>query len=333
MADVATTFLRDQLVDRRHKLTAALNWQPQEAHLKQLLYDVDAALAKMNQGTYGVCELCHEPVEASRLMCDPLVRYCLDHLTAAERSALEYDLHAAANLQRGLLPPAESDHDGWQIAHRYRPLGAVSGDYCDLVPEEGAERGLFFFLGDVSGKGVAASMLTAQLHAIFGSLVVRRVGVAPLVNEASHIFGRSTLSPFFATLVGGRVTAEGGLEIANAGHCPPLLVRGGTVTRLEPSGVPLGIGSNGDCRAEQLRLDPGDVLLIYTDGLTEARNAEDEEYGEDRVIESLRSRSQVSARDVVNACLEDLERFLGRGAPSDDLTVMAIRRSGGAVTH
>ncbi len=327
MADVATTFLRDQLVDRRHRLSVAANWQPQESHLRQLLRDVDAALARMDHGTYGICELCHAPVEASRLISDPLVRYCLDHLSAAERSALEYDLQAAAGLQRGLLPPAETHHDGWQVAHRYRPVGAVSGDYCDLAVADAPERGLFFFLGDVSGKGVAASMLTAQLHAIFGSLVARRMGVAPLMSEASHIFCRSSLSPFFATLVGGRTGADGKLEIANAGHCPPLLVRSRTVTRLEASGLPLGITSNGEYRAEQLQLQPGDVLLIYTDGLTEARSGDDEEYGEERVIESIREGSQASARDVVNASLEGLERFLVGSALSDDLTVMAIRRS------
>ncbi len=327
MADVATTFLHDQLVDRRQKLAAVLNWQPQEAHLVRLLNDVDAALARMDQGTYGICELCHEPVEASRLIADPLTRYCLDHLSAAERSALEYDLEAAAGLQRGLLPPAETHHDGWEVAHRYRPLGAVSGDYCDLVADEAPERGLFFFLGDVSGKGVAASMLTAQLHAIFGSLVARRLGVAPLMNEASHVFGRSSLSPFFATLVGGRADAGGALEVANAGHCPPLLIRGGAVTRIEPSGVPLGIAGNGDYRVEQLQLGPGDVLLIYTDGLTEASNAADEEYGEDRVIDSIRTGIPASARDAVSTLLQGLEQFLGTAGPSDDLTVMAIRRS------
>jgi sigma-B regulation protein RsbU (phosphoserine phosphatase) len=327
MADIAVSFLHEQLLDRRQRLTSAVTWAPDERHLRQLLSDVDAALARMDQGTFGICDVCHEPVEASRLMADPLVRYCLDHLTAAERSALEYDLQAAAGLQRGLLPPAETRHDGWQVAHQYRPLGPVSGDYCDLAVDEAPERALFFFLGDVSGKGVAASMLTAQLHAIFGSLVARRLGVAPLMTEAGHIFGRSSLSPFFATLVGGRVGAGGRLEIANAGHCPPLLLRGQEVSRLEASGVPLGMFANGDYRAEQLQLDPGDVLLIYTDGLTEARDAQDEEYGEERVIDSIRRASHSSARDVVNASLAGLEQFLGGSAPSDDLTVMAIRRS------
>jgi phosphoserine phosphatase RsbU/P len=327
MADVATSFLRDQLVDRRDRLAAALDWQPQESHLKRLLNDVDAALERMEQGTYGICELCHEPVEASRLMCDPLIRYCLDHLSPAERSALEYDLQAAAGLQRGLLPPSETNHEGWQFAHRYRPLGAVSGDYCDLVAGDAPARGLFFFLGEVSGKGVAASMLTAQLHAIFGSLVARHLGVAPLMTEANRVFGRSSLSPFFATLVGGRAGADGWLEVANAGHCPPLLVSEGRVIRLEASGVPLGIAAAGAYRAERVRLAPGDVLLIYTDGLTEALNAEGEEYGEERVIESVRQGAG-TARDAVNASLEGLERFLGASAPLDDLTVMAIRRSG-----
>jgi sigma-B regulation protein RsbU (phosphoserine phosphatase) len=213
------------------------------------------------------------------------------------------------------------------VAHRYRPLGAVSGDYCDLVAAESPESDLLFFLGDVSGKGVAASMLTAQLHAIFGSLAARRMGMASLLSEASRIFGRSSLSPFFATMVGGCTGADGKIEIANAGHCPPLLVRDGTITRLEASGVPLGITANCEYRAEQLQLDSGDILLIYTDGLTEARDPGDEEYGEERVIKAIRERSHSSAREVVDASLHRLERFLRGSAPTDDLTVMAIRRN------
>jgi phosphoserine phosphatase RsbU/P len=347
MPAVTDTFIREQLLDRRQRLVSAVDRSREHTHLTQLLGEVDAALARMDQGTYGICEVCHDTVESARLLANPLVRYCLDHLTAAERSALERDLEMAATLQRGLLPRPETSHNGWEISYAYRPLGMVSGDYCDLILEGSPEAGLFFFVGDVSGKGVPASMLTAQLHGIFRSLVARRIALAELVQQAGRIFCESSLSPYFATLVGGRAGTGGLVELSNAGHCPPLLVRAKTVsrlepsgvplglcctraeaiTRIEPSGVPLGMSSNGEYCAEKLKIEPGDVLVIYTDGLSEARNSQDEEYGEERVIESLVSRAHLGARSLVQNCLDSLARFLGSAPLADDLTVMAIARA------
>ncbi len=327
MPAVTDAFFREQLLDRRQRLVSAVAWSREQTRLTELLGEVDAALARMDEGTYGICEVCHDTVEAARLLANPLVRYCLDHLTAAERSALERDLELAASLQRGLLPEPETTHNGWQISYAYRPLGAVSGDYCDLVKDASPEGGLFFFVGDVSGKGVPASMLTAQLHAIFRSLGARQLPVGQLVQQAGRIFCESSLSPYFATLVGGRADAAGQLEVSNAGHCPPLVFRAREVTRVEASGVPLGMSSNGGYRAETLKIDQGDALVMYTDGLSEARNSQDEEYGEARVIESLVGRTHLDARSLVQACLDSLAKFLGNAPLGDDLTIMAIQRT------
>jgi len=265
------------------------------------------------------------------MMADPLVRYCLEHLSRRELDALQRDLDAAAALQRGLLPRPDASHQGWDFAHTYQPLGAVSGDYCDVVVSENPQSGLFFFLGDVSGKGVTASMLTAQLHAIFRSLIMRQqLEVPRLLGQASRIFCESTLSPYYATLVGGRAERTGSLEVVNAGHCPPLLIRGEQVTRLEPSGTPLGMFCDDAYRAEKFDLEPGDILVAYTDGVSEARNQQDEEYGEERVIDSLRGQDRRTARGVVEQSVAALLRFLGRAEPADDLTIMAVQRAGQA---
>ena len=170
-------------------------------------------------------------------------------------------------------------------------------------------------------------MLTAQLHAIFRSLVAGHLAVAQLVQQAGRIFCESSLSPYFATLVGGRAGGAGLVELSNAGHCPPLVIGPKGVTRVEPSGIPLGMSSNGEYRAEKLDIKPGEVLVIYTDGLSEARNSEDEEYGEERVIKSLLDRPQSGARSLVQACLDGLSRFLGGAPMADDLTIMAIQRA------
>ena len=327
MPEFTDNFIREQLVDRRRRLESAITWSRSEPRHIELLHEVDSALERMKQGTWGICEVCHDPVEGDRLLADPLVRYCLDHLSSAERDALQRDLDMAAALQRGLLPQADAWHGGWAVAHIYRPFGAVSGDYCDVIVEESHQSGLFFFVGDVSGKGVAASMLTAQLHAIFRALVKQRLPVTELLGKAGRIFCESVLSPYYATLVGGRAAIGGSLEVVNAGHCPPLLIQGESVTRLEPSGTPLGMFCDGDYRVETFNLQPGDVLLMYTDGISEARSQEGEEYGENRVIDSVRGGAGRNARGVVEVCAQGIARFVDGGPLADDITIMAIQRA------
>src|SRR5713226_1118628 len=105
MAAISDVFLHTQLEERREKLAAALAASAPSAPLAQLLQEVDAALERMEKGSYGICEACHEGIEKDRLIADPLLRFCLDHLTTAEQRALEKDLELASRIQRGLLPP------------------------------------------------------------------------------------------------------------------------------------------------------------------------------------------------------------------------------------
>jgi len=110
----------------------------------------DAALERMDDGTYGLCDLCHEPVETDRLIADPLTRLCIGHLTPGEQRALEEDLELASRIQHRAVARCKLPVDGWEVAYHYQPAGLVSGDYCDLM---GADcEGLHFIVGDVSGK-------------------------------------------------------------------------------------------------------------------------------------------------------------------------------------
>jgi sigma-B regulation protein RsbU (phosphoserine phosphatase) len=326
MADVAEGFLREQLLTRRQKLESALATVKEDESLAQLLNEVDSALGRMEAGTYGICEECHDPVEKDRLLADPLMRYCIDHLTQSQRRALEEDLQLAAQLQRELLPKQHLSFGGWQVSYHYQPLGMVSGDYCDVVIHEDGSKGVFFALGDASGKGVAASMLMAQLHAILRTLIATGLPVQALVERAGRVFCESTMPTFFATLICGRAGVSGEIEICNAGHCPALLVQAGKVSRLEATGVPLGLFCDGTYPPHRVQLAPGDTLFLYTDGLSEARSSDNEEYGEGRLAEVMAQRHGLAAHDLIPACLEDLREFR-RGAPlADDLTLMTIRR-------
>jgi sigma-B regulation protein RsbU (phosphoserine phosphatase) len=240
---------------------------------------------------------------------------------------LEQDLELAGQLQRGLLPETNLCFGGWTVSHHYRPLGLVSGDYCDVVMHGNGSTNLFFALGDVSGKGVAASMLMSQLHAIFRTLTAAELPAEALVERASRIFCETTMSTFFATLICGRADSLGGIELCNAGHCPALVGQQGKVTRLEATGVPIGMFCDGRYSTRTVRLAAGETLFLYTDGLSEARCDTDEEYGENRLVEFLVQQSHLPPDALIRACLDDLNAFRSRQPLLDDLTIMAIQRT------
>ena len=230
MATVEITFLQGQLDDRKRRLEAALALAPSNNGLAGLLREVDAALGRMDKGTYGLCEECHESVEPDRLLADPLTRYCLDHLSASEREALQRDLDLAAEVQRKLLPAPGLKAGVWETGYHYEPRGPVSGDYCDLIPTDGQ---LFFVLGDVSGKGVAASMLMTQLHALFRSLTAMSLPLGQIVTHTNRVFCDSALAGQYATLICGQAKPNGEVEIHNAGHWPAIVAgKGGVLHRV-----------------------------------------------------------------------------------------------------
>src|SRR5262245_51595405 len=119
--------LRKQLITRRERLHAAIPTVTNADRARELLREVDSALERMQAGTFGICEACHDAIENDRLLVDPLCRNCLDHLSPTEQRALERDLDLAYQVQRGLLPRPGLAPNGWRVAYQYEPLGAVSG--------------------------------------------------------------------------------------------------------------------------------------------------------------------------------------------------------------
>src|SRR6266851_8326415 len=264
MATAIEPVLRKQLVDRRDKLEAAANGFHRPAELTRLLHEVDDALQRMDVGVYGLCEVCHDPVESERLIADPLTRFCIDHLTPREQRALEEDLELASQIQTALLPKVNQKFDGWEVAYHFQPARLVSGDYCDLI--NGDQKSLHFVLGDVSGKGVAASMLMAHLHAMFRTLVSINLPLEQMVERASRVFCESTLPTQYATLVCGRANPSGEVELCNAGHLPPLLIQEGKVTSIAATGLPVGVFCSESFTVNRVHLNKGDTLFLYTDG-------------------------------------------------------------------
>lgn len=328
MDATAESFLREQLFNRRQRLETAIRVSIEPEGLVRLLQEVDSALKRMDAGTYGLCDLCHEPIEKDRMLADPLVCYCLDHLTPGQKRALEQDLELASYIQRELLPKQGLTLAGWEVAYHYKPLGPVSGDYCDVTLRENGTKNLYFALGDASGKGVAASMMMSHLHAIFRTLISTGVPLPELTERASRILCESNLSTLFATFVCGKLDVSSEIELCNAGHCPVLVLRSGEVARLAATGVPLGMFCSVQYSSQRAYLEKGNSLFLYTDGLTEARSISGEEYGETRLMKLLEASASADSTSLIRACTEDLTSFLAGAQLADDLTIMVIRRVG-----
>ena len=318
--------IRQRLLNRRQRLQDALGEFKETTQLMRLLKEVDSALERMNGDSYGLCQVCHEAIDEERLIADPLAQNCLECLTPDQQRALEQDLDLASRIQSQLLPNKNLKFSGWEAYYHYEPAGPVSGDYCDLVSPATETGDLFFILGDVSGHGVAASLLMSHLHAAFRSLLASGLSAGQLVERANRVFCESTISADYATLVCGRADKSGGVEICNAGHCPPLLIHGDDITSLEATGLPVGIFQSGEYSAQKVQLACGDSLLLYTDGLTEGQDKANAEYGAERLAGLVKGRLDLPPQALTELCLEDLRTFMSGAHKTDDLSIMVIRR-------
>jgi phosphoserine phosphatase RsbU/P len=316
--------MRDQLIERRGRIGTVISTSGQDPQLIALLREVDTALERFESGTYGACDTCHDPIEIDRLVANPLERFCLGCLSVDEQRALEDDLTLAAQIQRGLLPPRNLRVDGWHFDYGYEPARVVSGDFVDIIPN--GEEDLYFVLGDVSGKGIAASMLMAKLHAVFRSLVPLGLDVNQLIERAGRFFSESALPGHYATLICGRASKDGEVSICNAGHPPALLSRGGQVEEIPATGFPVGMFANQKYSVHSFRLERGNTLLLYTDGVPDALNSNGEEYGLSRLMEITKAAWLLPPEELVARCLLDVATFQEGRSRFDDVSVLGIRR-------
>ena len=314
--------VQEELLGRLQKLRKVSLENGNAPDFGRFIEEVDAAIAKFEEGTYGICEECHESMNVEVMLADPLARICLDELTGKQKSALEDDLQFAAQIQRGLLPERDISHGGWRVDYVYEPAQLISGDYCDVIVEGG---NLYFLLGDVSGKGMAASLLMSNLHAIFHSLVPLELELSELMVRANRLLLKSSLANQFATLVVGRASSDGDIEVVNAGHLPPLLIKSRVKGALDVAGLPLGMFSDAEFPSQNVKLGEGDSLLLFTDGVTEAMNGEGEEFGSTRLFEAVNGFDFAHPNELVYRCTDQLAAFRGASERSDDLTMLALR--------
>lgn len=259
-----------------------------------------------------------------------------------ERKKIEQELELAAGIQAGLFPESLPRVEGYDLAARNRAALWCGGDYYDVLPvegdAEGGERSYLFCVADVSGKGLPASLLMSTMQATLRALLGRVPSLVELVTRTNELLHATTPSNKFVTAIFIAVTpSTGEARYVNAGHGDCLLLRAGgsQVERLESTGLPLGImppdvlemlGKGYEER--RVRIDEGDLLALYSDGVTEAYDEAENEWGDERLLECLRPAAPAPARDIVERVFEEIDRFAGAAPQHDDITMLVLKRAG-----
>ena len=316
--------LKNHLSERRDRLHQTIKYVPDPSKLYNLLQQVDSALERIDNGSYGMCDVCHDPIESERLIMDPLLTVCLDHLNHYQKKALEQDLELAIKIQRNLLPQNNLNVNGWEFCYHYNPAGAVSGDFCDFIKLD--DLSVLFVLGDVSGKGISASLMMSHLHALIRSLLSSNLPVNEIVTRVNRLFCESTLSTHYATMVFGKARIDGNIELCIAGHNPPLIIENGNVNTLSATGIPVGLFCQSEYELTTINLNKGNSLILYTDGLTEA-SINEIEYGEERLKQQLIKSKDLSAKSLLDSIISDQKKFLKNSALFDDVTVSVLTKN------
>jgi serine phosphatase RsbU (regulator of sigma subunit)/pSer/pThr/pTyr-binding forkhead associated (FHA) protein len=250
------------------------------------------------------------------------------HENALKQYAMQCDLELAHKVQRGLLPAAPPKLAGYYFFDFYEPANQVGGDYYDYI--ELSNNRLAVVLGDVSGKGVAAALLMAKLSGEVRFCLASEPNAAAAMNRINVSFSRSGWQDRFVTFVLAVLDHNRHeLTLVNAGHMPPLLRHSqGIVEAIgsEETGLPLGVDADFEYQQHTRRLEPGDFLALFTDGISEAMNGDNELYGLDRLIERLAVESAPVA-ELGRSILDDVKSFVGGRPQSDDMCLACFGRA------
>ena len=243
-----------------------------------------------------------------------------------ERRRLEQELSIAREIQQALLPKGFRHFPHFQVTGLNRPCLAVGGDYFDLM-ELGPDR-TAVVIADVSGKGLGAALVTAMLQGTFSAMTLGQEPSKVFAHVNRFICDHSGVDRY-ATLFFGILAKSGRLDYINAGHPPPLLVHEGKVASVfRADSFPLGMFPHAEFKPASHTLAPGDTLVLSTDGVKEAMNVEEEEFGMERFHEVVAQNHAAPLEELQASILSSVEKFTGGAAQADDLTLLILRYAG-----
>jgi phosphoserine phosphatase RsbU/P len=246
----------------------------------------------------------------------------------AKRERLNREVEIAREVQERLFPQKLPVIAGLDYAGHCRPALGVGGDYYDFLALPHGNLGIA--IGDVSGKGIGAALMMASLQASLRSEATRAPeNLAAAVANVNRLVYEASSANRYATFFYGQYDpAQGKFDFVNAGHNSPILLHrgdGGKVTRLEPGGTVVGLLENAEYQQGSVPISPDDVLVAYTDGISEAMNPEDEEWGEDRLLEALRGCHGKTAQEILKTIFDAATQFAGAAPQHDDMTLVVLR--------
>jgi sigma-B regulation protein RsbU (phosphoserine phosphatase) len=321
-------WLQETPPEKRRMQVGSLDEKPVQAHLEV----IETAVEKAEDRTLGLCEVCHDLVNPSLLEMDYTSCVCLDHLSDQEREQLEMELSFLQTVQMALLPQQPPEIPGLNLAAFSRPAQIVGGDYFDFLRFKDGAHGLV--IADAMGHGVSASLLISSLQAALRTLVPDSFSPAEVLQRVNRIFLHNiNFTTFVTAILGHYEPASHTLTYCNAGHNPPLLLntRDGRETWLNPTGAAIGLVESYTPTAQAVSLRQGDILLFYTDGVTEASNAQGEQFGYERLAQVVRQNANLPAQELLRALRQALVDFSDGRPLEDDATLLVCRIDGTAI--
>jgi len=330
--------IRDGLVETRQTISGSLLASSplrkkeylgpaSEQDLEERLDLIGVTIEKAENGSLGICEVCNDYVNSPQLEMDYTYSVCLDHLSSAEARHLESELELTQSVQRSLMPLAMPDVPGLEMAAFSRPAQIVGGDYFDFFPFLDKAQGLV--IADVAGHGISASLHMASLQTLLRTLTPLNTSPDEVIRQIDHLLIHNIHFTTFVTLFLGSYNPQTrSLVYCNAGHNPPLVFRPGAgqpLTWLSPTGAAIGLVEGFHFLAESINLLPGDILLFYTDGVTESMDDFNEEYGSERLAALLQRQAHLPPSELIQSLRYELQAFTNGNPPADDITILVIK--------
>jgi serine phosphatase RsbU (regulator of sigma subunit)/pSer/pThr/pTyr-binding forkhead associated (FHA) protein len=243
-----------------------------------------------------------------------------------EKARMEQEMRIAAEIQQALLPKSGRVGSYFRAAAASLPCRSIGGDFYDYVDMSGGALG--FALGDVAGKGPPAALLSAMMQGIFAAQAASSDRPSQTIARVNLALYRRGIESRFVTLMYGVLDPDGSLTYCNAGHNPPLIINSsgsGAVRRLDRGGPIVGLFEGATYEDETVRLNPGDWLVVFSDGVSEALSAAGEEYGDARIVSCVQDHAALEPPRLLEALFTDVREFAKGAAQSDDITAMVLR--------
>jgi hypothetical protein len=264
-------------------------------------------------------------VNGGKIVISALLFFFIILLELKDKLLAREELEAGRSIQKALTPVSNPSIPGWDIWLYTRPANDVGGDLVDYLKVNGNRFGIA--IGDVAGKGLPAALLMAKLQATLRAVVPDFLSLDKLAQKLNSIFYRDSLPNRFASMVYLEITSDlNQIRFVNAGHFPPIVTGHGQISEMEKGAPALGIMPDSTFVEESYQLKSGDFFIVYSDGVTEARNESGDFFGEERLKKLLLQLEEKSATRAGTTILQNVDDFIGDARHTDDLSLIILRR-------